>query len=225
MKMFEFDDLYNSKNIGQIENKEYNLIISAANSGVKWKVNQDPEADLENIKKFIKIIDSVRTNKFVLISTIDVYPESVNADEDTIVQENTKNAYNSNRSYLEKFVRKRFENHLIIRIPIIYGKYFRKNFIFDLLNDHEIEKINAKAKFQIYNVKNLKKHIEICLKNNIKTINLATEPIDVTEIADKIFGIDLVNNDKEFVYDMKSKYFELFDGANGYIQSKEEIFK
>ena len=120
-------------------------------------------------------------------------------------------------------MRKRFENHLIIRIPIIYGKYFRKNFIFDLLNDHEIEKINAKAKFQIYNVKNLKKHIEICLKNNIKTINLATEPIDVTEIADKIFGIDLVNNDKEFVYNMKSKYFELFDGANGYIQSKEEI--
>ena len=224
-EMFEFNDLYNSKNIKHIRNKKYDLIFSAANSGIKWKVNQDPEADFDNIKKFIEIIDSVSAKKFVLISSIDIYPNPYNVDEDTIVHENSKIPYGNNRLYLEKFVRKRFENHLIIRIPIIYGKYFRKNFIYDLLNNHEIEKINTKAKVQIYNVKNLKKHIKICLNNNIKIINLATEPIRIIEIANKIFGRDLSKNkdDKEFIYDMRSKYFQLFNGVNGYIQSKKEI--
>ena len=65
--------------------------------------------------------------------------------------------YGKNRLYLEKFIKKKFKEHVIIRLPIVYGKNFSKNAIFDLINDNEIEKLNGKDLIQIYHVKNLKK--------------------------------------------------------------------
>lgn len=37
-----FDDLYNSKNIGDACDREYDLLVCAAPSAEKWKANLDP---------------------------------------------------------------------------------------------------------------------------------------------------------------------------------------
>jgi len=209
---FLFDDFYNSKNIKDIEGKEYNLIVSCGNSSTRWKVNQNPKKDLENIKQFIESIKKVKVNKFVLISTIDVLGDL------------EKNPYGQIRLYLENFIKSHFRDYLIVRLPIVYGHNFKKNIIYDALNNHELNKVNTEAKVQIYNVKNLMKDIQIALKNNLKVLNIATEPIVVKEIYKEVFNLNIDNSPRpKFEHNMKTDHAKLFGKEKDYLYNKKEI--
>jgi len=209
---FLFDGFYNSKNIKNIEGKKYNLIVSCGNSSTRWKVNQNPEKDLENIKNFIEHIKKVKVNKFVLISTIDIYGDL------------EKNPYGKNRLYLENFIKSHFKDYLIVRLPIVYGHNFKKNIIYDALNNHELNKVNTDAQVQVYNVKNLMKDIQIALKNNLKILNIATEPIIVKDLYKKVFDLDIDNSPcTKFKHNMKTKYAKLFGKEKDYLYNKDEI--
>ncbi|MFI5206247.1 MAG: pyridine nucleotide transhydrogenase, partial [Candidatus Paceibacterales bacterium] len=48
-----FDLLYNSKNISDIANKNFNTVVCAGAPGTKWIANKNPEADLANIQNLI----------------------------------------------------------------------------------------------------------------------------------------------------------------------------
>jgi len=219
-----FSEFYNSKNIQHIENKEYDWVLSCANSSARWKVNLDPEEDLRNILEYIEHIKKARIKKFILISTIDVYenPIKVYEDSDTGIPE--QNPYGKNRLILEKFVKDNFKNFLIVRLPIVYGPNFKKNIIYDALNNHELDKVNTEAQVQVYNVKNLMKDIQIAMNQNIKVINIATFPLKVKEIYKEAFNLDLDNPScKEFKYDMKTRYPQLFGKKIDYAYDKSEV--
>ena len=70
---YEFADVYNSKNINDIIDKEYDCIICAGITAQKWYANLHPNEDLEQINSLLNILKSVKTNLFILISTIDIY--------------------------------------------------------------------------------------------------------------------------------------------------------
>lgn len=78
-------------------------------------------------------IKKINPKKIVLISTVDVYKNPVNVDEDTIINIHGLEPYGLNRFYLEKWVRENFQDYLIVRLPGLYGKNIKKNFIFDLI--------------------------------------------------------------------------------------------
>ena len=42
--------------------------------------------------------------------------------------------YGKNRFWLEKKITENFPNHLIVRLPALYGKNLKKNFIYDYMN-------------------------------------------------------------------------------------------
>lgn len=86
---------------------------------------------------------------------------------------------------------------------------------------------DSRGVFQYYNLSHLWEHINIALKNNIKILNLATEPISATEIYHTVFTDDFKNEimDKPFKYNLKTKYAEVFNGKDGYIYSKEQVLK
>lgn len=219
-----FSDYYNSKNIQYIENKEYDWVISCANSSTRWKVNQDPETDLNNILEFIEHIKKSKIKKFVLISTIDVYDNPINVYEDSDTGIPMQNSYGKNRLFLENFVINHFKDYLIIRLPIVYGPNFKKNIIYDALNNHELHKINVDAQIQVYNVKNLMKDIRLALNRNIKVLNMATFPLKVKEIYKNVFDLELDNPScKEFKYDMKTRHAQLFGKKIAYTYNKYEI--
>ena len=92
--------------------------------------------------------------------------------------------------YLEDYCKK-FENLHIIRLPIVYGNNFKKNFIYDLCYNNDISKLNGKDIIQIYNVKNLKKDINFVIKNRLKELNISSPPLTMNYIARKYFKIDL----------------------------------
>ncbi len=86
---------------------------------------------------------------------------------------------------------------------------------------------DSRGSFQFYNLEYLWKHIEIALKNNIKILNIATEPITISELYQYIYN-EKFNNElsvKIPSYNFKTKYAEIFNGKDGYILNKEYILE
>ena len=68
-----YSGFYNSKNIGDIAGREYDCVVCSGVSAVKWMANKNPEQDSADIKILLDCLDQVRAERFVLISTVDVY--------------------------------------------------------------------------------------------------------------------------------------------------------
>lgn len=278
---YTFDELYNSKNITEAYGKNPDLLVYSGVPAQKFLANKEPEKDFEIIKNAINNIKNIKPKEIVLISTIDVYKEPVNVNEDTKIDTENLQPYGYNRYYLEKWVSKNIENHLIVHLPGLYGKNIKKNFIYDLIHiipsmltyekyqellnkDNSIESYykkqengfykvkelnkseenilktyfnnigfsalnftDSRGKFQFYNLKYLWKHIQIARENNIKVLNLATEPVEISEIYEYIKNEKFINEVTNNVpnYDFKTKYAKIFEGKDGYIFSKEFILE
>lgn len=220
----KFDDLYNSKNISDIEGKEYDLVVSAANRAEMWRINQEPEKDLAEINEFIDHISKVRIKKLVLISTVGVYKNPNGANEDTPIEIDGLTPYGLNRYHLEKYCRDNF-NTTIVRLPGLFGDGLKKNVIFDLIHDNNVEKIHKDGVYQYYNLNNIWKDVQIALTNNLPLVNLATPPVKTEELAKYAFGIDFTNEPadiKPAFWDMHSKYSEIYQGEGNYLYSKQK---
>ena len=221
-----FDDLYNSKNIADIEGKEYELVVSAANRADMWRINQEGAADLAEIDEFIEHIKKVRAKQFVLISTVGVYKSPNGADEDTPIDTDGLTPYGQNRYHLEEFVRGHFDNVLIVRLPGLFGPGLKKNVIFDLLHDNMVDKIHSEGQYQYYNLGNIWKDIETALKNNLPLVNLAAEPVRTADLAAYCFNMPDFHQEPEGVkpafWDMHSKHAALFGGSGPYLYSKQQ---
>lgn len=225
LRQFKFNDLYNSKNISEIENKKYDLIISAGISAIKWLANQKPEEDLYNIKKLLNYLTKVKANYFILISTVDVYPFPKNVDEDTPIEIDKAEPYGKNRFYAEEFIKKNFSNHSIVRLPGLFGEGLKKNFIFDIIHNQYDSFVNSESVFQFYNLNNIGKDLKIVLENKIPLVNFATEPISVQELSLFVLGKQ-INGNKEIkpvFYDMRTKYAKFFGKEGNYLYSKRTL--
>lgn len=223
----DFDDLYNSSNIQTIHNKEYDLVVCAAAPAVKWKANQAPQEDLDNIQSLMDSLKNIRATKFVLISTVDVYRIPVNVDEDTVIEPEHTEAYGKHRYYLEQFVKNTFDNHLIIRLPGLFGKGLKKNFIYDLIHDNALHLTHYQSEFQFYNMEHLWSDIQKTLEYSISLVNFSSEPVSANEIAKQALGIPFVNETEKLPvrYNMKSKFADTLssESTNSYMKSKKEI--
>jgi len=221
----EFDDVYNSKNIADIEGKEYDLVVSAANRAEMWRINQEPEADRAEIDVFIGHIGKAKIKKLVLISTVGVYKNPNGANEDTPIETDGLLPYGVNRYHLEQFCRDNFDT-TIVRLPGLFGKGLKKNVIFDLLHDNMVENIHADGMYQYYNLDNIWKDISIAIDNNLPLVNLATPPVSTREVAKVAFGIDDFDNHPDGVkpafWDMHSKYASVYGGEGNYLCSKQQ---
>lgn len=219
-----FDDCYNSSNIEQIDNKKYKQVFCAGVSAAKWIANLNPAQDRENIQRLIKSLKTITVEKFILISTVDVYPSPINVDEKSSILREQCQPYGKHRLELENYIKNEFDS-LIIRLPGLFGSGLRKNIIYDFLNNNNIEQINPKGVFQFYCLDHLSNDIENALKNNLNLLNISSEPTSVQEIAKICLREELSNgiNDPGAKYDYKSCYAQLYGGENGYLYSKEQV--
>jgi len=223
---YDFTDRYNTKNIDDIDGKEYDLVVSAATYAEMWKINQDPEGDLAQVDSLIAHLKNVKAKQFVLISTVGVYKNSLGATEDTPIDLEGLPPYGVNRYHLEQFVREQFPNALIVRLPGLFGKGLKKNVIFDLMHDNQVERIHYAGSYQYYNLAHLWKDISKALDHKLTLLNLATEPVRTDELADYAFGLkDFKNEPEGFTaakWDMHTKHAELLGGKNGYLYTKAQ---
>ncbi|MDO8621183.1 MAG: pyridine nucleotide transhydrogenase [Candidatus Levybacteria bacterium] len=220
----KFDDLYNSKNIKDIGGKNYDLVVSAATASLKWQANLEPKKDWEKIEKFIDCLKHIKTKLFILISTVDVYPNPYNVDEDTLINPaKLTQGYGRNRYNLEKFIAKTFPNAIIIRLPQTFGEGLKKNAVFDLIYNNRWDLIHKENKFQWYNLENIWKDIQLAIKNSLKLVHLAVEPLSVKEVAKYTLDLDFTNVTKNppVNYNMLTKYGYLYGSKTKYLYDKE----
>ncbi|MCQ9628117.1 NAD(P)-dependent oxidoreductase [Cetobacterium somerae] len=127
------------------------------------------------------------------------------------------------------------------KLEAVYFKDENNNYNFnkkiDLKTKQDVEEIlrdygftslsftDSRSYFPFYYLNNLEKDINIALKNNVKTLNLSVEPLTCKELAKEVFNLEVNNcieNREPVKYDMKSKFYNLYNGANGYLYNKKE---
>lgn len=141
----KFDKVYNSRNIQEAYDSCPDLLVYAGIPAEKYLANNFPEKDMNIIQDAVKNIQNICPKKLVLISTIDVYQTPFRANEDTIIQPQKLQAYGKNRYFLETCIQNDFPETVIIRLPGLFGKNIKKNFIYDYIN--KIPSILTKQKF------------------------------------------------------------------------------
>lgn len=220
----EFDYEFNSKNIQELNEcpDGCDLYLSCL-PATKWVINQNVIQDLNNISNIFSHISKKKYKKVYLFSTIDVYGNSpLHVNEDYSPNFSDFN-YGSNRLLFENIVRQfiDYENIYVFRLPALFGKYLKKNIIFDLLNDNLIANINLNSYYQWYSLKNLTKDIENLINKNKdeSLFNLFNQPIYTEELVKEIFPkFKLERKNNLITYDYNTKFF-----SSGYMYNKDDI--
>lgn len=128
------DCVYNSENVQEAYGTAPDLLIYAGMRAEKYLANTAPQADMELVFRAEENIAKIAPKKLVLISTIDVFHNPNGKDEDAPVTTEGLHAYGLNRYRLEQWVRERYPDALIVRLPALYGLHMKKNFIYDFLH-------------------------------------------------------------------------------------------
>ena len=229
LQFYKFDFFYNSSNFCEAKDKCFDTLFFCGVPAVKWKANKYPQEDVDVIENIKNILKTIKVNKIILISTIDVYENvDLGNDEDYDCDYVINHPYGRNRYMFEYFIREKFDNYNIIRLPALFGKGLKKNIIYDLINNNQIENIPINSSFQWYNLEWLKTDIDTIVKNKIQVCNLFTEPLDSSEIINlfKYKNDELKNNEKKLFYNCKTKYASMFNSSvNGYIRDKNIVIE
>jgi sugar phosphate isomerase/epimerase/nucleoside-diphosphate-sugar epimerase len=235
-QFYKFDYFYNSKNFLEAKNKSFDIIFFCGVPAVKWYANKNPENDFNTLENIKSVLDYVETKKIILISTIDVYENvSSGVDEDYKINYYKNHTYGKNRFLFEEYIKNRFNNYNIIRLPALFGKGLKKNIIYDLIHDNNVNNIKINSYFQWYFLDWLKDDIDLILKNNIKVCNLFTEPLSSKKIIeifkeiyniDYLFKIDHCSDEHHIIkYNVCTKYNNYFGYEDKYIRDKYKVIE
>lgn len=221
-----FDFLFNTKNMLEFIDKvpDYQELYLSCLPATKWLVNNNLKKDIENIYNILNILTTKKYSKVFLFSTIDVYNDSPFNVNESYNPNLSKLSYGNNRYLFELLVKEFIDtkNLKIFRLPALFNKHIKKNILFDLINQNNVESINSNSQFQWYNLNNLSKDIEEYSSKypNEIVFNLFPEPIDTMDIVN-LFP-KLINNvsflDNKIVYNFTTQYHN-----SGYISTKDTV--
>jgi nucleoside-diphosphate-sugar epimerase len=218
-------DGYNSKNIEEIDGKEYDLLFCAGARAEMWRINQDPETDRANNRHLMQNMAKAKVKHLVLISTVGVYPAPiVDVNEDTVIDESNLPPYGVHHLELERFCQDNFDT-TIVRLPGLFGQGIKKNIVYDLLHDNNLDQIHADSVYQFYYLSHLWADIQKVMAKSLPLVNFATEPVSVAEVAQAAFGIEFTNRPAgktPAFFDFRTKYSEELGGRSGYMTSKAD---
>ena len=226
LRQTTFDEAVHRPTIDRIAGHRYDLVVCAGAPAVKWKANQEPEADAANLGRLQRHLDTITADHFILVSTIDVYPNPQDVDETTAIDPAAGSAYGRHRFALEEYVRARFPRHNIVRLPALFGQGLKKNVIYDALNDHMVDAISPDAVFQWYPLSRLWHDLEAIRAAGLPTVNVATEPLPVRDLL-AVLDVDPRRCKGTAVahYDMQTRYADLLGGRGRYLVSRDQILE
>ena len=128
------------------------LCVYAGVPAAMFLANADPEADLAVMAAARENLRRIAPRRLVLISTIAVYADSRGRDEESPMDSENLPAYGKNRLQLERWVREDHPDALIVRLPALYGRGLKKNFLYDLhtitpamLRPEKYDELSAKS--------------------------------------------------------------------------------
>ena len=214
-----FDFQINRSNLESLQGAQLDRIVCAGLPATKWIANRNPAEDLANVQRLEGILKTVRASKFTLISTIDVYPLMTSADEDFDCEQHPNHSYGAHRLRFERFVRESFPQVHVVRLPAMFGPGLKKNVIYDLLHDNQLEAIHPESRFQWYPLTRLADDLRVIEAEQLPLVNLFTEPLATGAVITKLFPGKTVGRSagNPVHYDLHTRHGRLFGGDGRYM--------
>ena len=222
-----FDDVYHAADINQIAGQRYGLVVCAAPSAWKWRANQNPEQDRAHVDALIGPLRTVRTERFLLLSTMDVYGRAIAVDETTPVDPSLATPYGRHRFAVEATVRECFRDQQIVRLGHPFGEGLKKGFLYDVLHQNRLDLTHSENRFQFYPLWRLWSDLERVMQSGLPLVNLPTEPVSAREVARACCDMDFthVTEQPPILYDMRSVFGGELGWEGPYVLRKAEVFR
>lgn len=223
-RLHEFDTAVRSTTISEIEGADTDILACAGLPAEKWRANQEVSADWSNMAGLAQVLATVRAERAVLISTVDVYQPAVGVDEGDPAHFNGSGAYGAHRAWFEAFFQSHFSSSLVVRLPALFADDVRKNLVHDLLNDKSDQwmKVNPDSTFQFFDTTKIWSIVEKAWDQDLALLNVTSEPVTAQQVAD-IFDVVLNSKSPPVHYDMRSIHAGSFGGSGGYLFNQESI--
>lgn len=223
-----FSETYNSSNISDICGKEFDTVWCAGIRAVKWWANQHPEEDWQSIEPLLAALRSVSCRKFILISTVDVFLDPSQKNENSPVVTDGLHPYGLHRLRVEEAIQSYFNNTTVVRLPGLFGSGLKKNIIYDFLHNNQTEKIHSDAQFQFYDLSTIYRDCCTAVNANLKLVHFAVAPVRVEEVARIILGHPFENrppNVLPAMYDFQTINAHIWGAQGGYLQDHHEVLE
>ncbi len=216
---------FRSTDVDQLPAADVDEVVCAGAPAEKWRANAEPEADRAGIHRLVEALDGSRAGSCVLVSTVDVFADSRGVDETTPADTAQEQAYGRHRAELEEFVRRRFDDVLVVRLPGMYGPGLKKNLVYDLIHQPGARFAHQDSSFQFYDVRDLWGHVLLARDAGLSVVNLATEPVTSAQVARECFGVDYRCDDRpQVAYDLRTAHAGALAGREGpYLRSADEV--
>ncbi|MCI2046523.1 MAG: NAD(P)-dependent oxidoreductase [Faecalibacterium sp.] len=127
-----FTKCYHSTDVQDGFGQENDLVVYAGVPAAMFLANSNPAADLAVMRSARENLRRLAAKRTVLVSSICVYADSRGKTEADAPAGEGLAAYGANRLQLEQWVREDFPKALIVRLPALYGRGLKKNFLYDL---------------------------------------------------------------------------------------------
>jgi nucleoside-diphosphate-sugar epimerase len=226
-RQHRFDALFRSTDIDQIRGQAYDLMVVSGVTAVKWWANKNADEDRARIDNLLGHLKTVSAARVVVISTVDVYPDTRGVDEGFDCHAAANHAYGVNRLCFEDEMKKLYPGAMIVRVGGVFGPGLKKNMLYDLLHDKGLETINPESTFQFYNVGGIWADIERMEEQGLKLVNFVTEPIQMKSILDGLFPGKSVGSQPAptAFYDIRTIHAEAMGGPEHYLATKEQVME
>lgn len=234
LEQTNFNCIYRSSNISNIRGKVFDILVCAGVPAVKWLANAKPEEDMLALEELIEHLRSTRARRFILVSTIDVYANTSSEQSEDLMTDEPSHPYGKHRLWFEERVKEIFEVHHIARLPALFGRYMKKNYLFDLLHNRKefIEKIDFHSSFQWYNMENLWKDVCLAIENSLSVVNLFTQPLQTRTLIEEVFPncMHMCNDDSQrtstaLSYNVCTKHAKIWGSSDRYIKSSLAVLE
>lgn len=183
-----FDYLYNSDNLQDIQYAPDGCdLYLACLPAAKWMVNKNPGIDLENTINIFSTIKGKKYRNVYLFSTIDVYQDTPLFANEGTKPVFTSLGYGQNRYLFESILidNLKYNRMKVIRLPGLFGNHLKKNILFDIKNNNELEKININSVYQWYNINRLEDDLNFIDELGMNIVNVFPEPVHTLDIIER----------------------------------------
>jgi nucleoside-diphosphate-sugar epimerase len=222
-----WDACYNRDNLDALRGRRFDLLVCAGLPSDRWQANANPAGDRSNMLALAAALATVRAERFVLVSTVDVYPVASDVDEATPIDAASSRAYGEHRLEFEGLARRSFDGCHVVRLPTVFGHGARRNPLADLVRRRDLDAVHPQARLQWYPVGRLADDLDRVVAHGLRLVNLCSEPLETSRIHRAFFD-DLVIGGRHGPparQDVRTLYGPLFGGGARYAMSADELLR
>ena len=213
---------FDSSDLQELRGTRFDEVVCA---GIP-PVQQQSEPDGAAIAALLAVLETVRADRFVLISSTGVYPDpSQPLDESAVPDAAGHDAKGRQSLELEQFVMARFADYAVVRLPALFGDGQQRNALYDLLRDSGVERLNPAARMQWYPTRRLSGDLVRIGAAGLRVVNLVTEPLRLGDIASRLFANARLGPEIEPApgSDLRTRHAALFGGESPYIMGRTQV--